>query len=721
MFSKLVNRWLVLLLFVGLFAGVRQSVAAWMPSDGGSRTPNDVPPNFEDTLVANISTPTGLAFTPDGRLLITTQPGQLRIYQNGTLLPTPALDLGDVICDNSERGLLGVTVDPDFASNHYIYVYYTFRKHDNCNLDPDPNNPVNRTTRFTLPDTNLIDPASEVVLVDNIITNYGNHNAGDLHFGADGYLYISIGDGGGGTDTRSIADLSGKIIRVHANDGTPVNSNPYYNDAGSRRCGDPAGVPSGNGPCQEIFARGLRNPFRFSFRPGTNTFYINDVGQNVWEEIDEGLAGADYGWDEREGPCDYDTASGCSPTPAGMTDPIFAYNHDNGCYAITGSAFVPSGVWPAPYDGSYLFADYGCGAIFRLADDGNGGYTAEPFVTNLGGSSAVMITFGPYNGTQALYYTNYWGAGQGQVRRIAYTGSVNQPPLAHVTAVPTYGDAPLPVTFDASTSTDPNGDPLTYDWDFGTGDTYTTSNPVTVYTYTANGSYIATLLVHDDQGGTSDPVSVRIDVGNTPPTPTITFPYTYTEFYVGQVLTLTGTAVDNEDGDLPGSALEWQAILHHINENHPENAHTHPFLGATNGSSVVITAPHPEDIQSTALSYLEIRLKATDSLGFSTVISQTLRPVRMDMGFLTDPDNLQLSIDDMTFTAPITITSWQNYDLPVMAPLQTDGNGQTWLFDHWSDGGGQSHIINTPDTPTTTTATFLLFTPTQEIWLPFIR
>src|SRR5262245_15018292 len=163
------------------------------------------PAGFTDTLVAAVEDPTALTFTPDGRLLVTSQTGRLHVVEGGALLPQPAFDLGpggqDVLCSTSERGLLGVAIDPQFASNHFIYLYYTFKQHptaaDPCPIHvPDsPDNPVNRVSRFVLPDSNIVSPASETILVDNIPSPRGNHNAGDLHFGKDGYLYISIGDG----------------------------------------------------------------------------------------------------------------------------------------------------------------------------------------------------------------------------------------------------------------------------------------------------------------------------------------------------------------------------------------------------------------------------------------------------------------------------------------------------------------------------------------------
>ncbi|HYN20629.1 MAG TPA: PQQ-dependent sugar dehydrogenase, partial [Thermoanaerobaculia bacterium] len=210
-----------------------------------------VPAGFSDLLVATIGFPTALAFTPDGRLLVTTQPGTLRVYQAGTLLATPAVMFApSQICTNGERGLLGVAVDPAFASNHFIYLFYTFNKFNNICPGPGPTAPVNRVSRFTLPDSNVISLASELVLVDNMPSPAGNHNAGDVHFGKDGFLYVSIGEGGIANAARDEHVLTGKILRI-ASDGSIPATNPFQG-AGTARCNVTGQTTPGN-KCQETF------------------------------------------------------------------------------------------------------------------------------------------------------------------------------------------------------------------------------------------------------------------------------------------------------------------------------------------------------------------------------------------------------------------------------------------------------------------------------------
>jgi glucose/arabinose dehydrogenase len=648
-----------------------------------------LPPGFTDELVASVGSPTALAFTPDGRLLITTQPGQLRVYQGGVLQATAALDLTATTCSNSERGLLGVAVDPSFATpnNNFIYVYYTFNRTGTC---------VNRVSRYTLSSSNVA--SGGTVLIDNIPSTAGNHNAGDVQFGKDGYLYVSVGDGGcdyagggcaGSNDaSRDQHSLVGKILRI-TRDGAIPSDNPFTG-AGTADCRFTGGTTAGN-KCRETFAWGLRNPFRIGFDPNAagTRFFINDVGQDTWEEIDLGQAGADYGWNVREGHCATGSTSNCGPPPVGMTNPIYDYGRTTGCASITGAAFVPQGVWPADYDGDYLFADYVCGKIFRLQSSGPG-YVSTDFATGLGGSSAVHLLFGPRAGGQALYYTTY--AGGGQARRIYFTAT-NGVPTASMTASPTSGPAPLTVNFNGSGSSDPDGDQLTWLWNFGDGQTATTMIPTTSHPYAA-GNYTASLTVRDSKNATSAPVTVAIFSGNTPPSPVISSPSAGSTFSVGQTITLTGSATDAQDGTISPATLQWTVLLHHM-------THTHPWFSGT-GNNLTFTAPAPENLAATTNSYLEISLTARDSGGLSGTANRNIQPRTVAITLATVPSGLNLTVNGTAVTGPTTITSWAGWQLSLAAPTRQP----PYSFVSWSDGGAATHSVATPTAPATYTATY---------------
>lgn len=665
-------------------------------------TAQTIPPGFEDVPVVDVPAPTAMAFTPDGRMLITSQPGRLFVVQNGSLVATPALDLSAVMCTENERGLLGVAVDPQFAINGYVYVYYTFKKSTSC-----PRNiagyPVNRVSRFTMTG-NTADPLSESVLIDNIPSYNANHNGGDLHFGRDGYLYIAAGDGGcdytGATGcaalngaARYLYSLVGKVLRITSTGAIPP-TNPFQGP-NSVRC-NVAGKGQPGQVCQEVFASGLRNPWRLAFDPkasGTR-FFINDVGQNLYEEVDEAVAGADYGWNVREGGCATGTTT-CGAPPPGMTNPIYYYKHvTGGCQAITGGAFVPQEVWPAEFTGAYLFADYTCGSIFKLTNT-TGAYSRTPFVSGLGASSAVSLTFGPHGATQALYYLSY--ANGGQVRRIAAIAGTNRPPTASATASPLFGPLPLAVRFDASGSTDPDGDTLTFDWNFGDGSPHATT-AIATHTYSVAGRFVAPVTVNDGHAHASV-ASVTIDAGNTPPSATVVSPSATARFAVGQTITLSGTGSDPEDGALPAARLTWEVLLHH-------NAHTHPWLQPTSGNNLTIHAPAPEDLAATTTSYLEIRLTATDSQGASSTVRRDMQPRLVNVTLESLPSGLTLTANGTVVTTPRTLASWEGYAMALTAPTQRDGAGQPWLFSSWSDGGASTHTVITPAAAITYTATF---------------
>ncbi|HEX4493668.1 MAG TPA: PQQ-dependent sugar dehydrogenase [Acidimicrobiia bacterium] len=389
-----------------------------------------LPAGFTDVLVATMDRPVALAPTPDGRILVVDQAGLVRVIDHGTLLPAPALNISAKVCaTNSERGMLGIAVDPHFAKNGFVYLYYTFKKFAKCKNDI-ADVPVNRVARFTMTG-DTIDPASEKVLIDGMKSFHGNHNAGDLGFGKDGMLYASVGDGGcdyrvgltacepDNPIAQSLDTLQGKVLRITPAGGIPKD-NPFVG-AGTARCNH-GPVASGT-ICREIYLYGLRNPFRFAFDPnasGTRLF-VDDTGEATWEEVDAASAGANFGWNVREGPCAQGSTTDCGPPPAGMTNPTFAYQHaTTHCGAITGGAFVPDGLWAPAYDGSYLLGDYVCNRIYRIVPKRGGGWKSSVFARGIALGGPIAMRFAPYAQSTALYYTTYTtDSTHGQVRVIA--------------------------------------------------------------------------------------------------------------------------------------------------------------------------------------------------------------------------------------------------------------------------------------------------------------
>ena len=376
------------------------AVAAGAP---GVAEAASVPPGFADVLVGNFSSPTTVEWMPGDRIVVLEKAGRVEIGTPGSASFTTALDLD--VCSSGEQGLLGFTHDPGFASNGAVYLYYTATTGAGC---------VNRVSRFTMGPGSNIDPASEVVLLDKISARGTNHNGGDLDIGSDGYLYVAVGDAGrdprgdsgsaGANDAaQDLSLLNGKILRI-TTDGFPAPGNPFTG-AGTARCatrGNTSATPTST--CQEIYAVGLRNPYRFAFdrNDGSGRFYINDVGQGTLEEVDEGKLGANYGWPTREGNCPQGQTAPCAGPAAGLTDPITVYGRSTG-RSITGGAFVPNGLWPTDYDGGYLFGDYLSGEIWLMDDTGAVDYES-PFATGANGMTDMTFGFDA-TGRSVLYYT----------------------------------------------------------------------------------------------------------------------------------------------------------------------------------------------------------------------------------------------------------------------------------------------------------------------------
>lgn len=282
---------------------------------------NAIPDGFEDRAVIPESTglltiPTDLAFTPSGDMLVVNKGGELLVFEdpNGDYsypIHTEALNLAPFLCANGDRGVLAVAVHPDFDTNRYIFISYTFNKNGNCNEDI-VNGPVNRLSRFVLPTSNIVDITTETIFFETSALEYDHHNSGDIAFGSDGNMWVTVGDGGSTWTavSRNPSNLLGSMVRLTLDGEIPAD-NPYVDDADSVRCNvngvPPIGSPAG-AKCQEIWAIGLRNPFRFALDPNVQDkvrFYINDVGQGLWEEVSEGgtdFKGVDYGWPAREGP-----------------------------------------------------------------------------------------------------------------------------------------------------------------------------------------------------------------------------------------------------------------------------------------------------------------------------------------------------------------------------------------------------------------------------------
>jgi glucose/arabinose dehydrogenase len=385
-----------------------------------------LPNGLVDSLIAPIPLPTAAAPLPDGRLVVTAKDGGVfLIGADGVAQSGAVLTFSDV-CKNSERGVLGVVADSDFATNNYVYIYATRDYGSGCK---------NRVSRYTLSGS-TISPASEFVVINNIGSPNGNHNGGDLHFGNDGLLYVAVGDGGGAASSspaQKTESMSGKILRVRS-DGTIPPGNMFPSGV---RCALNGDTTAGQN-CAEIFALGLRNPFRIvpDRNVSSNRFLINDVGLDHQEEVDELRSGANFGWPAREGLCALNTFQPCDTNPgAGVTNPLYAYNHANlpnggaECGVITGGVLPPAG-WTGKPGNSYLYADYGCRQIFEVTGLGTTN-TVTTFATGTG-DVVDMLMVQDASGW-SMYYTTF--AEGGELHRIRSSAIVAQPGPGHLVPI----------------------------------------------------------------------------------------------------------------------------------------------------------------------------------------------------------------------------------------------------------------------------------------------
>ena len=605
-----------------------------------------VPTGFAVTRIpGTLASPTMVHAAPDGRVFVSEQGGTLRVIKNGTLLAAPFLTVTTGI--ERERGLFGLAFDPQFATNHYVYIYYTA-------TTPTVHN---RISRFTASGDVAV-PGSEVVLMDLEPVVAEVHNSGAMHFGPDGKLYVTVGENGDGTNAQSLSVTKGKILRINPVDGSIPSDNPFFTTT--------------TGVARAIWAYGLRNPYTFAFQPGTGRLFINDVGDKAFDEINEGQRGANYGWPTTEGPT----------TNPSFKTPFYSYPWNvNGYCAIVGGAFYNPQTqnFPASYVGKYFFGDH-CSGTIRTIDPST--KQVAGFVSGIGHQSDLTIAT---DGT--LYYID---RDANAVERVRYTAS--QSPTISVQPQSQTISASAPVTFSVSA----NGTgPLSYQWQRGT--TNIAGATTSSYTFTTqlsdNGATFRCVVSNSFGTATSNSAILTV-VDNDPPTATITQPASGTPFTGGQVIAYAGDATDPEDGTVAASGFEWEVVFHHDDHVHPYQG---PISGTKSGSFTAATTGETSDN-----IWYRVHLRVRDSGGLLHEVTRDVLPRKADVTLATSPAGLQVTLDGTPRVTPYTFTGVAGI-ARILGVLSPQNNS---FFTSWSDGGALTHTISTPPANTTYTANF---------------
>lgn len=621
----------------------------------------DVAPQFTHVRVATgLTNPTSFTIAEDGRVFIAEQKGKVKVVEDGILLSTPVLNITvneDGPEGFTERGLLGITLDPDFAINNYMYIFYT-----------TPDDPVHsRVVRYTL-NGNVADISSAQTIIDlDNLSSAHNHNGGALHFGPDGKLYIATGENAIPSNAQDLDNTHGKILRLNP-DGSIPGDNPF---------------PTGSDAQRMIWAYGLRNPFTFDIQESTSRIFVNDVGQEDWEEInDVTIAGQNFGWPNEEG------------TGTNHVNPIHTYpiNGQQECAITGGCFFEPEATnYPVKYRGKYFFMDY-CNTWMKVLDPATG-TILETFSEDVA-NSPIGVDVHPDGN---IYYINrgsYDGSGIGSVYKITYSGNLEPEVQSHPESQSIAESQP--VTFSVQVS---GAVPLSYQWyKDGNEISGATSPSYTIgfvepqhagdYTVTATNSYGSV---------TSNAATLTVTAFNSKPVPVITSPNDGISFTGGQSFTFTGEATDAEDGTIPASSLKWKIDLHH-------GEHVHDGIFVEGSSSYNYTIPtfgHTEtDI------WYRVYLVATDAGGLSDTAYIELVPEKVNLSFATVPAGLAITLDGQPLQTPATVEGVTGIvrTLGVNTPQMLDN--KAWGFVSWSDGKAQTHAISTPATNTMYTVNF---------------
>lgn len=592
----------------------------------GDCTATDYDGSFEKIpLQTGLSQPMALKIAPDGRVYFIERSGNLKVYDPALATTTLAAKLP--VYFEHEDGLLGLALDPKFADNSWVYLYYSPK-----------DQALNRLSRFTMGEAGQLDLASEKVMLETPIDRTECcHSAGDLDFDGAGNLFLAIGDntdpfesdGFGPMDERedrakwdaqrtagNTRDLRGKILRIK-----PKDDGTYDIPEGNLF------PPDGSQGRPEIFVMGNRNPFKIATDPYTNWLYWGEVGPDAgqdkvtrgpmgYDEINQAKTAGNYGWPyciaDNKPYNDYDFLTTAfrkkidcaaivndSPHNTGIRNlppaqPAMIYypyspskefpELELGAGGRTASAgaiykFDPDlksqNKFPRYFDKTLFVMEWSRNWIKEVKLDKDGNLLKiNPFLPNLPFKRPMDMAFGPDGTMYLLEYGTGWGDNNdAMLVQIKYTGGVNKSPVIRLATDKTDGMGPLAVSFRTDGTEDPEGNPITYKWDFESDGTVDSTEPNPSHTFEANGRFISKLTVEDDQGGIAN-ANVTIVVGNNAPKVTIEAPLNGGFFGWEDTIPYTLSATDAEDAQISCDKLNLLPSLGHDEHVHADTNHT---------------------------------------------------------------------------------------------------------------------------------------------------
>jgi glucose/arabinose dehydrogenase len=648
-------------------------------------TKAQLPNGFVDETVStewNISV--GLTFDANGRMYVWEKGGKVFIVENGQKQPNPLIDISEEVLNFNDHGLNGFALDPNFLSNGYIYLLYAAKRYyvqnfgtNNYNKNTNDEEPFKTTIgRLVRYKANIsdgfrsVDYQSRKILIGETLSTgipilVDNHGVGSLVFGEDGTLLLSAGDAAiiqepleddsqnpwfleainlgiitpdqnvGAYRSQVLNSLNGKILRINANTGDGISSNPFFETNNSRSAKS------------RIWAYGLRNPFRFSIKPKTGSndpndaqpgiIFAGDVGWSHREELNIiPKGGLNFGWPTYEGISFInENMKNEAFLPQNHQKPVIdwrgpiaqAYiegqSYDIGTPQFGGDAFTGNasigGVWypdntifPEEFRNTYFHGDY-MGWIKSFTF--NATLTPQKVVHFSSDVHPTCLAIHPITGM--IYYVNYSYPATNEIRRIFYKPNANLKPLVAISANKIYGASPLEVQFIGNQSKDPENKPLKYEWDFGDKTSSSEANPRHIYTIPLGEKikFTATLTVTDDIGQSSSK-SIDIFVGSFPPIILSTSLDTLSQFENGKdFLVKLDARIENADKEK--FTYQWLLTLHHDDHTHFQTA-----INTQQGQMILGSVPCDEQSY-----FYRIELKVTDALGLSSEIYQDIKPI----------------------------------------------------------------------------------------------